>query len=66
MRVIEYENGTPIYELIERREILHFDRNFVAPRLTELKEAGTVEVIGKRKSPRTGKNVAVWARKSKN
>lgn len=56
-----------VYALIDRREILHFDRNFVAPRLTELKEAGAVEVIGKRKSPRTGKNVAVWARtKSKN
>ena len=43
-----------VYELIERREILHFDRNFVAPRLTELKEAGAVEVIGKRKSPPHG------------
>lgn len=51
-----------VNELIERREILHFDRNFVAPRLTELKEAGVVKVIGKRKSTRTGKNVAVWAK----
>ena len=55
-----------VYELIDRNALSHFDRNFVAPRLTELKEAGTVEVIGKRKSPRTGKNVAVWARKPKN
>lgn len=51
-----------VNELIARREILHFDRNFVAPRLTELKEAGIVKTIGKRKSARTGKNVAVWAR----
>ena len=51
-----------VNELIARRELLHFDRNFVAPRLTELKEAGIVKTIGKRKSERTGKNVAVWAR----
>ena len=38
-----------------------FDRNFVAPRLTELKGAGVLEVVGKKPSKRTGKNTAVWA-----
>ena len=51
-----------VNELIARRELLHFDRNFVAPRLTELKEAGIVKTIGKRKSEKKKKNVAVWAR----
>lgn len=56
-----------VYELMSRREIPAYDRNFVAPRLTELKAAGKVEVVGKRASGRTGKKVAVWARtKSKN
>lgn len=56
-----------VYELMRRREIIAFDRNFVAPRLTELKAAGSVEVVGKRASGRTGKKVAVWARvKAKN
>ena len=35
--------------------------NFVAPRLTELKGAGVLEVVGKKPSKRTGKNTAVWA-----
>lgn len=56
-----------VYALMNRGKIPAFDRNFVAPRLTELKAAGLVEVVGKRASGRTGKKVAVWARaKSKN
>ena len=51
-----------VYELISRREIPDFDRNFVAPRLTELKAAGKVKVVGKRSSGRTGKKVAIWAK----
>lgn len=36
------------------------DLNAVKPRLTELKEQGRVEVVGKQKDITTGKNVAVW------
>ena len=67
---------TLILELLERRpmtadelteKILHlrlipyYDRNFVAPRLTELKEAGKVEVVAKKYCKRTDRQVAVWA-----
>ena len=38
------------------------ERNYAAPRLTELKRAGKVEVIGKRFCGATGRNVAVWRR----
>lgn len=37
------------------------ERNYAAPRLTELAEAGKVHVIGKKPCPHTGRNVAVWA-----
>lgn len=45
-------------ELVANGSIKYYDRNFVAPRLTELKQAGVVEVVGKRPSKRTGKNTA--------
>lgn len=48
-------------ELVRKGEIAYYDRNFVAPRLTELKEEGVVEVVGKKPSRRTGKNTAIWA-----
>jgi hypothetical protein len=66
---------TLILELLERRpmtadeltEIMlhlrlipYYDRNFVAPRLTELKEAGKVEVVSKKYCKRTDRQVAVW------
>lgn len=50
-------------ELLAKGYIKYYDRNFVAPRLTELKETGQVMTVGKRICKRTGKNVAVWARK---
>lgn len=50
-------------ELLAKGYIKYYDRNFVAPRLTELKEAGIVETVGKRLCKRTNKNVAIWARK---
>lgn len=37
------------------------ERNFAAPRLTELKEAGKIEATGKKICDRTGRSVAVWA-----
>lgn len=48
-------------ELVATGHLKYYDRNFVAPRLTELKGAGVLEVVGKKPSKRTGKNTAVWA-----
>lgn len=48
--------------LIARGRITTFDRNFVAPRLTEMKDAGIIEVVGKKISDRSGKRIAVWAK----
>lgn len=48
-------------ELVAAGHLKYYDRNFVAPRLTEMKDAGVLEVVGKRPSKRTGKNTAVWA-----
>ena len=48
-------------ELVAVGHLKYYDRNFVAPRLTELKGAGVLEVVGKKPSKRTGKNTAVWA-----
>lgn len=36
-------------------------QSVIRPRLTELKGAGVLEVVGKKPSKRTGKNTAVWA-----
>ena len=48
-------------ELVAAGHLKYYNRNFVAPRLTELKGAGVLEVVGKKPSKRTGKNTAVWA-----
>lgn len=45
-------------ELMDR--LGYTDPNAVRPRLTELKETGLIETIGKRESRRTGKLTAVW------
>jgi len=37
------------------------DRNYAAPRLTELKQAGEVRTVGKKKCSRTGRTVTVWS-----
>jgi repressor of nif and glnA expression len=37
------------------------ERNYSAPRLTELREAGAILTVGKRICAQTGRNVAVWA-----
>ena len=39
-----------------------YERNFVAPRLTELKADGKVKTVGKRYCGKTGRMVAVWAK----
>lgn len=47
---------------LHRRGITPTDeRNYSAPRLTELKAAGKIEVTGKKLCDRTGRGVAVWA-----
>lgn len=50
-------------ELHRRGHTPSGERNFAAPRLTELKEAGSVEATGKKICGRTGRNVTVWAAK---
>ncbi|MDR0326599.1 MAG: DNA gyrase [Oscillospiraceae bacterium] len=40
----------------------YYERNFAAPRLTELKAAGKVKTVGKRICGKTGRMVAVWVR----
>lgn len=37
------------------------DKNYVKPRLTELRKLGLIEPVGKRESETTGVNTAVWA-----
>lgn len=50
-------------ELLKNGTIPYFNRNFVAPRLTELKDEGIVETCGRRKATRSDANEAVWRRK---
>ena len=42
--------------------VRYYDRNFVAPRLTELESEGLVHTVGKRICKRTGKREAVYER----
>ena len=50
-------------ELYEIGLIPSTERNYTAPRLSELEHKGYVEVIGKKKCEWTGKMVAVYRRK---
>jgi hypothetical protein len=50
-------------KLVEKGKIPYYNRNYVAPRLTELKEMGVVETCGRRKSTRSTATEAVWRRK---
>lgn len=47
-------------QLLQNGAITYIDSNFVRPRLTELKDDGKVEVVGKRRSSITARNVSVW------
>ena len=49
-------------ELEAAGKIPYYNRNYVAPRLTELKELGVVETCGRRKSTRSPATEAVWRR----
>lgn len=52
---------------LHRRGITPTDeRNYSAPRLTELKVAEKIEVTGKKICDRTGRSVALWAVTSTN
>lgn len=44
-------------ELVAAGEIPYFNRNYVAPRLTEMKQMGILKTVGRRKATE-----AVWAR----
>lgn len=48
-------------ELCKKGYTPHTERNFSAPRLTELKRAGKVKAVGKKMCSTTGRNVTVWA-----
>lgn len=50
-------------ELVAAGEIPYYNRNYVAPRLTEMKDMGIVETCGRRKSTRSPATEAVWRRK---
>lgn len=47
-------------ELVKAGRIPYYNRNYVAPRLSELKDMGVVETCGRRRSTATE---AVWRRK---
>lgn len=47
-------------EILDLGLVPYYDRNFVAPRLTELRELGKIRAIGKRASKRTGKLETVY------
>ena len=49
--------------LVDAGRLPYFNRNYVAPRLTELKDMGVVETCGRRKSTRSKATEAVWRRK---
>lgn len=66
--ILEIESGgegmtaREIAAELHRRGITPSDeRNYSAPRLTELKAAGKIEVTGKKICDRTGRSVAIWA-----
>ena len=50
-------------KLVAEGQIAYYNRNFVAPRMTELKEMGIVETCGRRKATRSDVQEAVWRRK---
>ena len=50
-------------QLVDAGRLPYFNRNYVAPRLTELKDMGVVETCGRRKSTRSTATEAVWRRK---
>jgi len=52
-------------QLWNRGLIPYYDRNFVSPRLTELRDMDVIEVVGKKFENRTNRKVTVWKIKEK-
>lgn len=50
-------------KLVASGRLPYFNRNYVAPRLTELKSMGVVETCGRRQATRSSATEAVWKRK---
>ena len=50
-------------ELVKAGRIPYYNRNYVAPRLSELKDMGVVETCGRRHSTHSTATEAVWRRK---
>ena len=50
-------------ELVKAGRIPYYNRNYVAPRLSELKDMGVVETCGRRRSTHSTATDAVWRRK---
>ena len=49
-------------ELEAAGKIPYYNRNYVAPRLTELKDMGVVKTCGRKKATRSDSNEAIWCR----
>ena len=49
-------------ELYKKGVTPYYERNFAAPRLTELKSEGKVKTVGKKYCGKTGRMIAVWAK----
>ena len=49
------------YKLYKRRITPTDERNFAAPRLTELADKGLVQTVGKKICGKTGRNVSIWS-----
>ena len=55
--------ATEIAEELYKKGITPFyERNFAAPRLTELKAEGKVKTVGKKYCEKTGRMIAIWAK----
>lgn len=50
-------------ELVKAGRIPYYNRNYVAPRLSELKDMGVVETCGRRHSTHSAATEAIWRRK---
>ena len=70
-QILECMNGNKMtaketaVEMYNRGYIPTSERNFSAPRLTELEKKGLVKVVGKKKCEYTGKTVAIYKKVEK-
>lgn len=70
-QILECMNGNQMtaketaVEMYNRGYIPTSERNFSAPRLTELEKKGLVKVVGKKKCEYTGKTVAIYKKVEK-